>query len=414
MKNIITAVLVLAITLTLAACEEKKKQDGTTTTASETEELTAAAPPAREMAEKITAASAKTEFVCGKGGGGVKLLECIIYDDGRVLKFEYNSQNRIIKKGDETITYADNLITVGTEKFTIKGNKVTFDNKRYTIDKDGYIVNYEEGGERDGHIVWGEGYSAKCAYKDGNQISFSGEGRTDYSYDDKKSPFSGCTTPKWLIQHLTQYDLASKNNVSSYKGTDEGQKISAHYKYEYDSDGFPVTAKMTNNYGNTTTTRYTYYGEPQTATAEKASGGTLTDTRDSKTYKTVKIGNQTWMAENLNYNANGSKCYDNCPNGRMYNWETAMKICPSGWHLPSKEEWETLKDAGHSVSSANGEPGEKLKPVFGHRGESWWSATGSDNWAEIYDLQDNICDDVYCYGGSTNKDNDFFVRCIQN
>jgi hypothetical protein len=193
-----------------------------------------------------------------KGGGGGKLLETITTENG-TLKFEYDNQNRIVKIGDKTITYSDNLITVGTEKFVIKGNTVTFDNKRYTIDKDGYILVYEEGGERDGQIVYGDGYSAKYTYKDGNLISFSGEGHSDYSYDDKKSPFSNCTSPKWLIQNLAS-NFESKNNVIKSEGTDEGEKISSAYKYEYDSDGFPVKQTETNNYGNTTTTSFTYHG----------------------------------------------------------------------------------------------------------------------------------------------------------
>jgi uncharacterized protein (TIGR02145 family) len=96
------------------------------------------------------------------------------------------------------------------------------------------------------------------------------------------------------------------------------------------------------------------------------------DSRDGKTYKWVKIGTQTWMAENLNYNASNSRCYDNDPGncdiyGRLYHWTTAITICPDGWHLPSDDEWTILTD----FVGANA--GTKLKATSG-----WNNNTGTD------------------------------------
>ena len=83
----------------------------------------------------------------------------------------------------------------------------------------------------------------------------------------------------------------------------------------------------------------------------------MTDERDGQTYKTVKIGDQTWMAENLNYEIAGSFCYgddtSNCTKyGRLYYWSSALNACPNGWHLPSQMEWNSLMNEVGGSSSA--------------------------------------------------------------
>ena len=109
----------------------------------------------------------------------------------------------------------------------------------------------------------------------------------------------------------------------------------------------------------------------------------------SANFRTVTIGTQTWAAENLNCDVEGSKCYNNDPAncakyGRLYDWATAMAlssssscnsstncasqiktkhrgICPSGWHIPSDADWEILIDYVGGYKTA----GTKLKATSG-------------------------------------------------
>ena len=78
--------------------------------------------------------------------------------------------------------------------------------------------------------------------------------------------------------------------------------------------------------------------------------GYFTDQRDNHKYNVVKIGTQVWIAENFAYKVNkGCWAYNNDVSnvikyGYLYDWETAKKIAPAGWHLPSDEEWKTLEN----------------------------------------------------------------------
>jgi len=116
----------------------------------------------------------------------------------------------------------------------------------------------------------------------------------------------------------------------------------------------------------------------------KANSGTFTDSRDKKNYKTIKIGSQVWMAENLNYEVKGflakltgnSKCYDNqeknCTKyGKLYDRETAIKACPNGWHLPTKVEWDKLTEVV-------GDDSRYLKATSGWNDGEWNNGNGED------------------------------------
>ena len=183
----------------------------------------------------------------------------------------------------------------------------------------------------------------------------------------------------------------------------------------------------------------------------------LVDSRDGKTYKTVRIGGQNWMAENLNYETANSFCYgsdQSCAKiGRLYTWADAMDsagefsldgfgcgygpvcternpvhgICPEGWHLPDSLEWNSLivavggkSEAGLKLKSDSGwkddhngldKFGFSAFPTDGQGGfTSFWSSSNTRDVSTIYmnDFRDMI------YWNRVDKKRTLSIRCLQD
>jgi uncharacterized protein (TIGR02145 family) len=178
--------------------------------------------------------------------------------------------------------------------------------------------------------------------------------------------------------------------------------------------------------------------------AGSVSNDSFIDIRDAITYRMVKIGKQTWMGENLNFNIpEGSWCYDNKKDnctiyGRLYNWESAKVACPVDWHLPSDSEWKQLIDyyGGESIAGVRlkSKKGWELddnsvsnKNVFlafpgGYytntkfmdivRAGTFWTSSEIDGSLGYYFLMKSV--QSYCRRLSLLKNTGMSVRCIKN
>jgi uncharacterized protein (TIGR02145 family) len=214
-----------------------------------------------------------------------------------------------------------------------------------------------------------------------------------------------------------------------------------------------ITATAYDNDGDKKSAEITIKIEQQSACAgitEIGYGGQI--------YQTVEIGNQCWLKQNINIQAGNSWCYDNDPEycdkyGRLYDWSTALTVCPEGWHLPSDDEWKTLfgfADSQYEIDDPiwNGtgwrgfDAGKKLKSTSGwgddYNGTDDFGFSGLpagywDNYfAEFYDgddygywwtsTQESLevigydfgYDNDQIYRGSDYADNGRSVRCIKD
>ena len=218
-------------------------------------------------------------------------------------------------------------------------------------------------------------------------------GKTAY-VEDEDSAYV-CKKGLWVVDDsLTKAvrpdsEKKSSSSAKAKSSSNETSDSSSRAKSNSSKDGMSSSSDEKNSSSSSVVPTVSVASPCKTATEDNCEYGTLTDDRDGQTYKTVKIGEQWWMAENLNYaytdvpfkygrytSDSTSWCYHNdaanCAKyGRLYTWAAAMDsvgtwstngmgcgyyrecsptnpvrgICPEGWHLPDATEWNALFDA---------------------------------------------------------------------
>lgn len=169
---------------------------------------------------------------------------------------------------------------------------------------------------------------------------------------------------------------ANGNPAVSYQWMKNGSDISGA-----NASSYTINSVEPTDSGNYSVQVFNTEGNTPSLEAKLTVQMEMLDRRDSRIYRVVQIGSQIWMAENLNYQPTGpsdsSWYYNNDINngityGRLYDWYTATgNICPPGWHLPSKTEFETLRDYAGGEAIAAG----KLKST-----SLWDTGPGTDDY----------------------------------
>ena len=223
--------------------------------------------------------------------------------------------------------------------------------------------------------------SSVCEDCDDESSSSRSSAKSSSSVTPKSSSSSKVPKPAEGTSSSTKSSSSSAKSSSSTKSSNSSVKSSSSVtpksssssKVPEPAEGSSSSAKSSSSVGKVFESSFN----------PDITYGTMTDSRDKKVYKTVKIGGQTWMAENLNY-ADSTKtlsllerswCYNNdsancAVAGRLYTWaaaidsvklatdadnpqdcghrktctlpDTVYGICPPGWHLPTQTEWNTL------------------------------------------------------------------------
>ena len=290
----------------------------------------------------------------------------------------------------------------------------------------GIMLKSTEGWKDNGNGSDAYSFSALPAgyrYSDGN---FSDEG----NYANFWSSMELNSINAYGIYLYYDYDNESLGNNYKYNGFSvrclkdygpDSEKMSSNDKSSSSEKNSSSSSIVSSNSSSSSVVPTVSVASPcKNEAGDNCEYGTLTDDRDGQTYKTVKIGEQWWMAENLNYAYTGVpfKVYDfasdstswccdndaaNCAKyGRLYTWSAAMDsvgewstngkgcgygptcsptysvrgVCPEGWHLPDTTEWHAL----FTAVGGKGTAGKMLKSTEGWNDYEGTSGNGLDKY----------------------------------
>lgn len=245
------------------------------------------------------------------------------------------------------------------------------------------------------------------------------------------------STADFVVYNCSELTLTLKSGGYSIEAEVSGG--TAPYEYALDNGSYQSESSMDADAADHTVKVRDANGCEASASIAAATLKTMADERDGQEYKVIKIGDQIWMAENLNTQLDTAQyCYDNLPancttNGALYTWPAAKVACPAGWKLPDNTEWETLIttlggfDVAGGKMKAGGSSGLEMKyvgfrsNVGGYGGNTdralFWSSDLPDDpdlqnkLGVYYSVSESRGDKVGTSEGYKNSG--FCVRCLK-
>ena len=185
------------------------------------------------------------------------------------------------------------------------------------------------------------------------------EGNSVWVVDE--SAVFACIDRKWEKREKEELESSSATKKTASSSSEKQAISSSSVKKETSSSSKPLSSSsISQKFSSSVISSSSSVSSPVSSWSGGGAGaiGSITDSRDGQTYKTVTIGSQTWMAQNLNFETANSYCFNDSTKycekyGRLYMWGAATTACPTGWHLPTKEEFETLFTAVGGQSTAS-------------------------------------------------------------